>query len=71
MRVCSRPRQHRGQRLGAALPRRTPEVVSDLHDLLAAAQVPGPYGMVGNSAGGMLVQAYAKTSPRTWPESSS
>lgn len=49
---------------GSPLPRRTPEVVSDLHDLLAAAEVPGPYVLVGNSAGGMFVQAYARSHPR-------
>jgi len=64
VRVCSYDRANTGgSDAGAALPRRTPEIVSDLHDLLAAAKVPGPYVMVGNSAGGMLVQAYAKTYP--------
>lgn len=39
--------------------------MSDLHDLLAAAKVSGPYVLVGNSAGGMLVQAYARSYPQT------
>ncbi|MEJ7741701.1 MAG: alpha/beta hydrolase [Nocardioidaceae bacterium] len=65
VRVCSYDRANTGQSdSGAALPRRTPEVVSDLHDLLAAAKVPGPYVLVGHSAGGMLVQAYARSYPR-------
>ena len=38
--------------------------VSDLHGLLAAAKVPGPYVLVGHSAGGMLVQAYARSHPQ-------
>jgi pimeloyl-ACP methyl ester carboxylesterase len=64
VRVCSYDRANTGgSDSGATLPRRTPEVVSDLHELLAAAKVPGPYVMVGNSAGGMLVQAYAKSYP--------
>ena len=64
LRVCSYDRANTGgSDSGAALPRRSPEVVSNLHDLLAAAKVPGPYVLVGNSAGGMLVQAYAKSYP--------
>ena len=64
VRVCSYDRANTGQSEGGApQPRRAPEVVSDLHDLLAAAKVPGPYLLVGNSAGGMLVQAYARSYP--------
>lgn len=39
------------------------EVVEDLHALLAAAQVPGPYLLIGHSAGSMFVQLYARTYP--------
>lgn len=39
------------------------DVVDDLHALLAKAQVPGPYLLVGHSAGGMFVQLYARTFP--------
>src|SRR5262245_23206273 len=39
------------------------DVIDDLHALLAAAQVPGPYLLVGHSAGGMFVQLYARTFP--------
>jgi len=39
------------------------DVVNDLHDLLAAAEVPSPYLLVGHSAGGMFVQLYAQTFP--------
>ena len=38
-------------------------IVSDLHKLLKIAQVPGPYLLVGHSAGGLLVQAYAAAFP--------
>ena len=65
VRVCSYDRANTGQSEGGApRPRRAAEVVSDLHDLLAAATVPGPYLLVGNSAGGMLVQAYARSYPK-------
>jgi pimeloyl-ACP methyl ester carboxylesterase len=64
MRVCSYDRANTGQSdVGASLPRRAPEVFSDLHDLLATAEVPGPYVLVGNSAGGMFVQGFARTYP--------
>jgi pimeloyl-ACP methyl ester carboxylesterase len=38
-------------------------VVSDLHALIDAADVPGPYVLVGHSAGGAFVQLYARTHP--------
>jgi len=41
------------------MPRSTGDVVADLHALLAAAQVPGPYVMVGASTGGLIVRQYA------------
>ena len=39
------------------------ELVADLHALLAAAAVPGPYVLVGHSVGGLLVRLYASTYP--------
>ena len=39
------------------------DVIDDLHALLAAAHVPGPYLLVGHSAGGLFVQLYARTFP--------
>jgi D-alanyl-D-alanine carboxypeptidase len=39
------------------------ELVVDLHDLLAAAAVPGPYVLVGHSVGGLVVRLYAATYP--------
>ncbi len=65
VRVCYYDRANTGRSdAGASLPRRASEVVSDLRDLLEAAKVPGPYVLVGNSAGGMLVQAYARSYPQ-------
>lgn len=39
------------------------DIASDLNRLLQVAEVPGPYLLVGHSAGGLLVQAYAATYP--------
>jgi pimeloyl-ACP methyl ester carboxylesterase len=39
------------------------DIVADLHGLLSVAKVPGPYLLVGHSAGGLLVQAYAAAYP--------
>jgi pimeloyl-ACP methyl ester carboxylesterase len=44
-------------------PRTAPAVVADLHALLQAAGVPGPYVLVGHSLGGMFVRLYAHTYP--------
>jgi pimeloyl-ACP methyl ester carboxylesterase len=38
-------------------------MVEELHSLLAAAQVPGPYVMVGHSFGGLLARVYAARYP--------
>jgi pimeloyl-ACP methyl ester carboxylesterase len=38
------------------------DIIDDLHALLAA-HVPGPYVLVGQSAGGLFVQLYARTFP--------
>jgi pimeloyl-ACP methyl ester carboxylesterase len=38
--------------------------VADLHALLRAARVPGPYLLVGHSFGGLIVRLYATTYPR-------
>ena len=45
------------------MPRSTGEVVADLHALLGAAGVPGPYVMVGASTGGLIVRQYAALYP--------
>ena len=46
-----------------AMPRTALESVQDLDALLQAAQVPGPYVLVGHSYGGMLARLYASTYP--------
>jgi pimeloyl-ACP methyl ester carboxylesterase len=45
------------------MPRSTGEVVADLHALLSAARVPGPYVMVGASTGGLIIRQYASLYP--------
>jgi pimeloyl-ACP methyl ester carboxylesterase len=44
-------------------PRVASRLVEELHSLLAAAQVPTPYVLVGHSFGGLLMQAYAVAHP--------
>lgn len=45
------------------MPRTAQSVVADLHALLHAAGVPGPYVLVGHSLGGLFVRLYAATYP--------
>jgi pimeloyl-ACP methyl ester carboxylesterase len=47
----------------APTPRTASDVVADLHALLAAAKVPGPYVLAGHSNGGLFVQLYASKYP--------
>ena len=44
-------------------PRTAADVVADLHALLEAADIPGPYVLVGQSVGGAFVQLYARMYP--------
>jgi pimeloyl-ACP methyl ester carboxylesterase len=44
-------------------PRTTQDRVNDLHALLGAAAIPGPYVLVGHSAGGLVVRLYASEYP--------
>jgi len=44
-------------------PRTARDMVAELHALLRAADIPGPYVLVGHSAGGLLVRLYASTYP--------
>jgi pimeloyl-ACP methyl ester carboxylesterase len=44
-------------------PRAPEDTVADLHALVRAAQVPGPYVLAGHSLGGLLVRLYAATYP--------
>ena len=45
------------------MPRNAELSVADLHALLAAAEIPGPYVLVGHSYGGMLVRLFAAEYP--------
>ena len=47
-----------------AQPRTAADAVGELHALLRAANLPGPYVLVGHSLGGMFVRLYASTYPR-------
>jgi pimeloyl-ACP methyl ester carboxylesterase len=44
-------------------PRTAADVVAELHALLAAAEVPGPYLLTAHSLGGLFAQLYARTYP--------
>jgi pimeloyl-ACP methyl ester carboxylesterase len=44
-------------------PRTAPDAVADLHALLQAASVPGPYVLAAHSLGGLFVRLYAATYP--------
>ena len=48
----------------APTPRTARDVVRDLHALLTAARVPGPYVLAGHSDGGLFAQLYALRHPR-------
>ncbi len=45
------------------MPRTATAVVTEWHDLLATAGVPGPYLLVGHSIGGLFTVLYARTYP--------
>jgi pimeloyl-ACP methyl ester carboxylesterase len=45
------------------MPRTAQDVVGDLHSLLAAARLRGPYLLVGHSLGGLFARLYAQTYP--------
>jgi pimeloyl-ACP methyl ester carboxylesterase len=45
-------------------PRTAGDAVAELHALLRAAELPGPYVLVGHSLGGLFVRLYASTYPR-------
>ncbi len=45
------------------MPRTASDVVSDLHSLIEAAHLQGPYVLVGHSLGGLFIRLYAQTYP--------
>jgi pimeloyl-ACP methyl ester carboxylesterase len=58
-----RPNTIAGASDPAPMPRTADDVVADLHALLDAAAVPGPYVLVGHSVGGLFVRLYASRYP--------
>jgi pimeloyl-ACP methyl ester carboxylesterase len=65
-RVCSydRPGGPRSRSDPAPTPRTARDFVADLHALLRAAGVPGPYVLAGHSNSGLFTLLYASTHPR-------
>jgi pimeloyl-ACP methyl ester carboxylesterase len=65
-RVCSydRPGGPQSRSDPAPFPRTARDFVADLHALLRAAQVPGPYVLAGHSNSGLFSVLYASTHPR-------
>ena len=62
-RVCRYDRANTGDSDPATLPRTGQDVAADLHALLTAANVPGPYVLVGEALGGLFVRLYAAAYP--------
>jgi pimeloyl-ACP methyl ester carboxylesterase len=64
-RVCryDRANNRSGRSEPVPTPRTAADVVADLHALLQAADVPGPYVLVGPSVAGLFVRLYASTYP--------
>jgi pimeloyl-ACP methyl ester carboxylesterase len=64
-RVCryDRANNQTGRSDPAPTPRTAADIVADLHALLQAADVPGPYVLVGPSVAGLIVRLYAATYP--------
>lgn len=58
-RVCRYDRANRGASDPAPGPRTALDMVEDLHTLLRAADIEGPYVLVGHSFGGLLVRLFA------------
>jgi pimeloyl-ACP methyl ester carboxylesterase len=54
---------HRGRSDPGPMPRTARDMVADFHALLRAADVAGPYVLVGHSLGGILVRLYAAEYP--------
>ena len=61
--TCAYDRANVGASDSAPTPRSASDVVNDLHQLLETADVPGPYVLVGQSAGGFFVQLYGRRYP--------
>jgi pimeloyl-ACP methyl ester carboxylesterase len=69
-RVCAYDRpgtfldaEHLGRSTPVTMPRTARDLVSDLHALLQAAHLPGPYVFAAHSFGGVFARLYASTYP--------
>ena len=62
--VCSYDHAGEGRSPSAGHAQSIAEEVADLHALLVAARVPGPYVMVGHSSGGLRVRRYQEQFPK-------
>jgi pimeloyl-ACP methyl ester carboxylesterase len=62
-RACVYDRANLGQSDPAPGPRQLSDLVGDLEKLLDAAEIPGPYVLVGTSGGGYIVAGYAEEHP--------
>jgi pimeloyl-ACP methyl ester carboxylesterase len=63
-RVCVYDRANLGQSGPARGPRGLRDYVQDLESLLDAAEIEGPYVLVGTSGGGFITAGYAVTDPK-------
>jgi pimeloyl-ACP methyl ester carboxylesterase len=61
--VCAYDRAGYGQSEPGPLPRSSDRIADELHALLRAAELPGPYVLVGHSLGGLNMQVFASKYP--------
>lgn len=62
-RACAYDRAGLGRSEPGPQPRTAERMLAELHALLAAAEIPAPYVLVGHSAGGLIVQLFAARYP--------
>jgi pimeloyl-ACP methyl ester carboxylesterase len=63
-RTCAYDRANLGYSDPAPGPRGLPELVADLEHAISAAEIPGPFVLVGTSGGGYITAGYAFAHPR-------